>query len=119
MNGEWRRLHNEEFHSFNRSPIIFKDIKYRRFGWVGYIARMEENGCALNVLIGKSTGRRYSKSDKIQGLGKMNVGKCAIHTIIMVWIAYIQRIEDHRPGMAKLLIMRAIFQNLNFFASRN
>ena len=28
-NGEWRRLHNEQFYSFYRSPNIVRDIKSR------------------------------------------------------------------------------------------
>jgi len=29
-NGEWRRLHNEELHSFCRSPNVIRVIKSRR-----------------------------------------------------------------------------------------
>ena len=40
--GEWRRLHNEELHSFFRSPNIVRVIKSRRLRWAGHVARMEE-----------------------------------------------------------------------------
>ena len=40
--GEWRRLHNEEFHSLYRSLNIARVIKSRRLGWAGHVARMEE-----------------------------------------------------------------------------
>ena len=41
VNGEWRRLHNEELHSLYRSPKIVRVIKSRRLRWAGHIARME------------------------------------------------------------------------------
>ena len=41
-NGEKRRLHNEELHSFYRSPNIVRVIKSTRLRWAGHIARMEE-----------------------------------------------------------------------------
>ena len=33
MNGEWRRIHNKELHSFYRSPNAVKVIKSRRLRW--------------------------------------------------------------------------------------
>ena len=40
--GEWRRFHNEELHSFYRSPNIVRMIRSRRMRLVGRVARMEE-----------------------------------------------------------------------------
>ena len=40
--GECRKHHNEEFHSFYRSPNIVRVIKSRRLRWAGYVAKMEE-----------------------------------------------------------------------------
>ena len=45
-NCEWRRLHNEELHSLNRSPNIVSEIKSRRLRWADHIARMEEGSHA-------------------------------------------------------------------------
>ena len=39
--GEWRWLHNEEFHSLYRSPIIVGVIKSRRLRWAVHVARMK------------------------------------------------------------------------------
>ena len=43
-NGEWRRLHNEEFHSLYRLPNIIRMIKPKSLRLGGHIARMEKVG---------------------------------------------------------------------------
>ena len=55
-NGEWRRLHNVEFHSLYLSPNIVRVIKSRRLRWSGHVARMEEGRTAFKILTGKPTG---------------------------------------------------------------
>ena len=57
-NGEWRKLHNEEFHSSYRSPNIVRVIKSRRMIWTEHVARMEEGRSAFKILTGKPTGKR-------------------------------------------------------------
>ena len=42
QNGEWRRLHNDEFHSLHRSADMVSMIKSRRLRWAGHVARTEE-----------------------------------------------------------------------------
>ena len=54
-NGNWRRLHNEKLHSFNRSPNIVRVIKSRRLRWAGHVARMEECRSAFKILTGRPT----------------------------------------------------------------
>ena len=55
-NGEWRRLQNER--QRYRSPNIVRMIEYRRLGWVGHVARSEEDMRTFRILIGKHTGKR-------------------------------------------------------------
>ena len=43
MNGEWRRLNNEELHSLYRSPDIVKVVKSRTLRWAGHVARIKED----------------------------------------------------------------------------
>ena len=57
-NGEWRKLHNEELHSFYRSPNIDRVIKSRRLRWAGHVVRMEEGRSAFKILTVKSIGKR-------------------------------------------------------------
>jgi hypothetical protein len=42
--GDWRKLHNEEFHNFYSSPNIIRIIKSRRKRWAGHIVRMGRRG---------------------------------------------------------------------------
>ena len=51
-------LHNEELHSFYRSPNIVRVIKSRRLRWTWDVARMEEGRSAFKMLTGKPTGKR-------------------------------------------------------------
>ena len=60
LNGEWRRLHNEELNSLYRAPNIVRVIKSRRLRWAGHVARMEEGRRALEILTGKPTEKRPS-----------------------------------------------------------
>ena len=57
-NEEWRRLHNEDLHSLNRSSNIVRMIKSRRLRWAGHLARMEEGRSAFKIVTGKPAGKR-------------------------------------------------------------
>ena len=47
------RLHNEELHSFYRSPNIVRMIKSRRVRWADHVDRMEEYRSAFKILTRK------------------------------------------------------------------
>ena len=57
-NGQWKRLHNEEFHSLYRSPNIVEVIKSRRLRWAGHVVTMEEGKRVFKILTVKPTGKR-------------------------------------------------------------
>jgi hypothetical protein len=40
VTGDWRNLHNEEFHRLYSALTIIRMIKSRRTRWAGYVARM-------------------------------------------------------------------------------
>ena len=54
-NDEWRRLHNESFHSLYRSPNIVRVNKSKILKWAGHFARMEEVRSDFKILTGKYT----------------------------------------------------------------
>jgi hypothetical protein len=56
--GSWRKLHNDEIHSLNSSPYIFRVIKAWRLRWVGHVARMGEGRGVYGVLVGRAEGKR-------------------------------------------------------------
>jgi hypothetical protein len=58
VTGEWVKLHNEELHNLYSSPDIIRQIKSRRMGWAGHVARMGEERKLYKVLVGKSEGKR-------------------------------------------------------------
>ena len=57
-NGEWRRLHNEEFESLYHSPNVVRVIKSRSLGWPGHVARMKEGTSSFKILTGLPIGMR-------------------------------------------------------------
>jgi hypothetical protein len=52
VTGEWRKLHNEEFHDLYSSPTIVWVIKSRRMRWAGPVARMGEERGAYRFWMG-------------------------------------------------------------------
>jgi hypothetical protein len=58
VTGDWRRLHNEEFHDLYSSPNIICVIKSRRLRWAGHIVCMKEKRNAYRVLLRKPEGNR-------------------------------------------------------------
>jgi hypothetical protein len=49
VTGEWRKLHNEEFHNLYSSPNIIRMIKSRRMRWAGHVSRMGEKRNAYRI----------------------------------------------------------------------
>jgi hypothetical protein len=56
--GSWRKLHNEELHNLYSSPSIIGNVKSRRIGWTGHVARLGEKGNACRILVGTPEGKR-------------------------------------------------------------
>jgi hypothetical protein len=40
--GDWRKLHNEDFHNLYSSSGVIRTIRSRRMIWAGHVARMGE-----------------------------------------------------------------------------
>jgi len=49
VEGDWRRLRNEELHNLYSSPNSIRVIKSRWMRWAGHVARMGEIRNAYNI----------------------------------------------------------------------
>jgi hypothetical protein len=58
VTGEWKNLHNEEFHILYSSPNIIRQTKSRRMRWAGHMERMGVVRKVCWVLVGKPEGKR-------------------------------------------------------------
>jgi hypothetical protein len=56
--GDWRKLHNEDFHNLF-SPNIIRMIKSRRMRWAGRVARMGQKRKAYRILVAKLEGKDH------------------------------------------------------------
>ena len=43
LTGEWRKLHNAELYALESSPIIIRNLKWRRLRWAGYVSHKEKS----------------------------------------------------------------------------
>ncbi|KAJ4439560.1 hypothetical protein ANN_07687 [Periplaneta americana] len=70
VTGEWRKLHNTELHALYSSPDIIRNIKSRRLGWAGHVARMGEsrNAYRIEILINPATKTVWKEGDKFKRL---------------------------------------------------
>jgi len=57
LNGEWRKLHNEELSDLYSFPNIVRVVKSRRMRWAGRVARIGEERVVHRVLMGKPEGK--------------------------------------------------------------
>jgi hypothetical protein len=53
VNGEWKRLHNEELNDLYSSPNSVRVIKSRRIRWAGDVGHLREETWVYRVLVGK------------------------------------------------------------------
>jgi hypothetical protein len=44
VTGDWRKLHNKEFHNLYSSPNIIRMMKSRRMRWAGHVAKVGRRG---------------------------------------------------------------------------
>jgi hypothetical protein len=61
VNGEWRKLHNDELHSLCSFPAIIRQMKSRQMRWAGCVARMQEKRKWYRVLVASPKERDHSE----------------------------------------------------------
>jgi hypothetical protein len=67
VTGDWRKLHNEEFHNLYSSLDIIRQMKSRRMRWAGHVACMGEERKLYRVLVGKPKGNNHSEDQGVGG----------------------------------------------------
>jgi hypothetical protein len=65
--GEWRKLHNEELHNLYSSLDIIRQVKSRRMGWAGHVARMGEERKSTRFWWKRPKERDHSKQQGVGG----------------------------------------------------
>jgi hypothetical protein len=58
LTGDWRKLHQVEFHNLYSSPNIIKMIKSRRLRWAEHVARMGATRNSYRILVGNPEGKK-------------------------------------------------------------
>jgi hypothetical protein len=64
---EWRKLHNKELNDLYPSPNIVREIKPRRMGWAGHVARMGEKRGVYSVLVVKPEDKNHLGDRGVDG----------------------------------------------------
>jgi hypothetical protein len=57
VTGQWRKFRSGELHNLYSQSVI-RQIKSRRMGWAGHVARMGEGRNGYRILVGKPEGKR-------------------------------------------------------------
>jgi hypothetical protein len=60
-------LHNGKIQNLYSSPDIIRQIKSRRMGWAGHVARMGAGINVYRVLVGKPEGKDHLKDQGVDG----------------------------------------------------
>jgi hypothetical protein len=67
VEGDWRRLHNEELHNLYASPNIIRVIKSGKRRWAVNVARTIEMKNSYKILVRKSEGRDNAEALGVDG----------------------------------------------------
>jgi hypothetical protein len=67
VTGEWRKLHNEDLHVLYSPPNIIRQMKSRRMGWAGHVARIGMKRKVYKVLAGTPEGKKHLEDQNVDG----------------------------------------------------
>jgi hypothetical protein len=77
VTGDWRKLHNREFHNLYSSPDIIRQIKSWRVRWAGHVERKLEGRNLYRFLVGKTEGKDHLEDQAVDGrmVSKWTLGR--------------------------------------------
>ena len=106
VTGEWRRLHNEELNDLYCSPNIVREIKSRRMGWAGHVARIGEDRGVYRVLVGKLEGRRPLGRRRRRWVDNIRTDLQEVGCGYMDWIGLAQDRDRWRKLVSAVMNLR-------------
>jgi hypothetical protein len=107
VTGDWKKLHNEEFHNSYSSPNIIRMIKSRRMRWEGHVARMGETRNEYRILVGKSEGKRPLGTSRRRWIDNIKMALREIGWDGMDWIELTLDGDQWRALVNTMMNLRA------------
>jgi hypothetical protein len=83
-------MHNQELHNLYSSPGIIRQIKSRRMGLAGHVARIGEERKVYKVLMGKPEGKRPIGRPRLRWKDGIRMGLREIGWRCVDWIRLAQ-----------------------------
>jgi hypothetical protein len=108
VTGEWRKLHSEELHILYSSPNIIRQIKSRRMGSAGRVARMGEERNVYRVLMGKPEGKRPLERPRCRWEDEIRMDLREIGWGSVDWIQLAQHRDRWRALVSTVMNLRVL-----------
>jgi len=106
VNGECRRLHNEELNDLYSSPNSVRVIKSRRMRWAEHAARMGEERGVYRVLVGKPEGKRPLGRPRRRWVDNVRMDLQEVGCGYMDWIGLAQNRDRWRTLVSAVMNLR-------------
>jgi hypothetical protein len=105
VTGEWRKLHNEEFHDFYSLPSIIRIIKSRTMRWVGHVARMGEKRNAYRLVVRKQEGKRLLRRPRRRWVDNIRMDLLELGRGNVDWVGLAQDRNRWRALVASRVVL--------------
>jgi len=117
VQGEWRKLHNEELNDLYSSPKIVRVIKSRKMRWAGHVARMGERRGVDRVLVEIPEGKRLLGRPRRRWENNIKMGLQEVGYGGMDWIELALDRDRWRARVNAVMSLRVPYNAGNFLTS--